>query len=410
MQKAKTIAAHVIASRAFAKRFARDKAVTLRVFREVVEEMREVDVSRTVLLITERDNAGLFKERPTNFTPNPRSKYSAKQISALMRYETCTQPLYGYAQSRKVTTEEKRIFRAVMDEIHRHWRAPLGLSPMRIPVGNIRLFADELPHGYGKKHGVCIGQSVYIRDDYPLYAWVHHVTHELTHAYAHQGIDIGTGKNIRTKRHGWIRTEQLGIASRNKTMEHTDLRGIDEGLVEYITIRTFLAIPGAHPVLGSSAESYRKVIRTLSRRSEEKVSTLLSPSGLARDEEGKVGVGYIYLPQRELLDYFIAILGLALAHVWAVTLDDAHELAFLLLVRGNFTGDREPIEALFDAYCGKGSFKQFAKIVDLEAQHTFLSHHLSADRTQREVLDAIAGKKPMLDSLLAKLAKQLPRK
>ncbi len=410
MLKTKAIAGQVIASRTFAKAFARDAKVSLRAFHKVIEEVREVDVPRVVFLITERDNVGLFKTQPTNFTPNPRSKYSAKEISALMRYETCIQPLYGYAQSRKATIEEKRIFRAVMAEIDRHWRAPLGLSSMRIPAGNIRLFADELPHGYGRNHGVCIGQSVYIRDDKTLGAWVHHVIHEFIHASAHLGVDIGSGKNIQTKWHGWIRTEKLGVGSRNKITQQMSLSSINEGLVEYITMRTFLSIPPANPILGKTAESYRKLMRTFSKRTGEKVGSLLSPSGIARNAEGKVGMGYIYLQQREMLDYFIATLGLAIAHVWSATIDEAHEFAFLLSVRANFTGDMVPIEALFDAYCGKGSLKKFAKINDMDAQHSFLYQIMLGNRTQREVLKAIGTKKPMLDKLLTELVKQLPRR
>ena len=120
-------------------------------------------------------------------------------------------------------------------------------------------------------------------------------------------------------------------------------------------------------------------------------------------------MGYIYREQRELLDSFIAILGLGIANVWSVTLNQSNELAFLLMVRANFTGDMTPIEAVFDSYCGKGALKKFAKISDMDAQYAFLNQIMSGNRTQREVMKAIATKKPMLDKLLAELAKQLPR-
>ena len=406
MNKTQKTIEQILRSRISAKTFARDKKVSLRTFCITIEKVRVYNVQRALYLILERDKAGLFKIKPTNFSPQPLSKYSYREIQAAVHYDASIEPLIFYRNARKKTRQEDELLTAITKVVHDRWRKPLGLPPLVILKGRIRLFAEPIP---GDHENDLIGANsfgaIFLRDATPLYRWVHAAIHEIIHACGFQG-SVGLFEEYLGRANApWTISYDKLISARRKTKgENYD--AFTEGLVEQIAIRTFLAIPKNHRTLGAIAEQYRRLLRILANSKEGKHPFIMTPTQLMRDKSDRVVVQSTYILERGLLHSVLSVMAISLRHMKKISPEESFELAFQILVRGYFTGDTAPTTLLFDAYCGGGAFVLFNKISGRDAQDDFVMDYLmNWKRTSKQVRFSLHKNKRQIESVLKEVKK-----
>ncbi len=419
MKDNKVIVEKMLADSTYAKAFARDPKNSLRLFHFFAEELRKFDVDKALELIVHRDKAGLFRVRPTNIDLNPRSLYTPSEIRAVINYSASIGPLYHFKDSRRPSKQETRILAAITKLLHNRWRKPLGLTPMSIPSRGFFVFTGPIS---GDTENARDGETfpfhtILLKNVSPQYRWAHLAIHEIVHAYG-----FGKYVDLISKVHRkefpcalWALPTSVKVSTNNTAKSKLNrVNELSEGLVELITQRTMFAIPSSHPVLGSAAVHFRKVARVIANSHQEKYGSILAPSGIYRDEQGKVVPYDIYINERGALFGVMTPIAISLRHIKKLAPREATETALRLMIRAHFSGESREVEILFDAFCGRGSYRSFDKIEQAQERDDFLSKkmrkHFSGSvekqtMNAQRILTALKKNKRVIDEVLRTIAK-----